>query len=60
MESWVDLKVLFHVWSGVLARTPAGSCGNAPKDVFRGPGINHWDISIFKTFPIREKMSAQF
>ncbi|MBM3813452.1 MAG: TonB-dependent receptor [Acidimicrobiia bacterium] len=24
--------------------------GNAPKDVFRGPGFNNWDISIFKNF----------
>jgi hypothetical protein len=44
----------------VFARPPAGSYGNAPKDVFRGPGINNWDISIFKSFPIREKMSTQF
>jgi len=24
--------------------------GNAPKDVFRGPGVNNFDISIFKNF----------
>jgi Carboxypeptidase regulatory-like domain len=24
--------------------------GNAPKDPLRGPGINNWDISIFKNF----------
>jgi hypothetical protein len=24
--------------------------GNAPKDVFRLPGTNNWDISLFKTF----------
>jgi Carboxypeptidase regulatory-like domain len=24
--------------------------GNAPKDPIRGPGINNWDISIFKNF----------
>ena len=22
-----------------------------PKDVYRGPGINAWDISVFKNFP---------
>lgn len=22
--------------------------GNAPKDVFRGPGLNNWDMSLFK------------
>ncbi len=26
--------------------------GNAPKDPIRGPGINNWDISIFKNFRI--------
>jgi hypothetical protein len=26
--------------------------GNAPKDPIRGPGINNWDISIFKTFKL--------
>nr|MBA3439464.1 hypothetical protein [Pyrinomonadaceae bacterium] len=26
--------------------------GNAPKDPIRGPGINNWDISIFKNFPL--------
>ncbi len=46
--------------TSVFARPPAGTLGNAPKDVFRGPGINNWDISIFKTFPIRERMNAQF
>jgi hypothetical protein len=25
--------------------------GNATKDVFRGPGINNFDISIVKNFP---------
>lgn len=24
--------------------------GNAPKDPIRGPGINNWDISVFKNF----------
>jgi hypothetical protein len=36
----------------VFARTPRGSFGNAPKDVFRGPGVNNWDISLFKKFPL--------
>jgi hypothetical protein len=44
----------------VFARPPVGSIGNAPKDVFRGPGINNWDLSIFKNFPVREKAHLQF
>ena len=28
--------------------------GNASKDSLRGPGINNWDISIFKNFPLSQ------
>jgi hypothetical protein len=31
--------------------------GNAPKDVFRGPGINNFDISIVKNFPFSSNES---
>ncbi len=34
--------------------------GNAPKDVFRGPGRNNWDISLFKNFRLTERFRAQF
>jgi hypothetical protein len=45
----------------VFARPPKGSPGNAPKDVFRGPGTNNWDLSLFKNFPLRsEKRVVQF
>lgn len=45
----------------VFARPPKGSAGNAPKDVFRGPGIANWDISVFKNFPLfRESRYLQF
>jgi len=43
-----------------FARPPVGTYGNAPVDVFRGPGINNWDLSILKLFPIREKLRLQF
>jgi hypothetical protein len=42
-------------------RLPArGTIGNAAKTLIRGPGINNWDIAIFKNFPIREQMRFQF
>jgi hypothetical protein len=44
----------------VFARPAQGTIGNAPKDVFRGPGINNWDLSIFKNFPVTEQMRFQF
>jgi hypothetical protein len=33
-----------------FARTPAGNIGNTPRDVFRGPGMNNWDITVFKLY----------
>jgi hypothetical protein len=39
---------------------PQGTWGNAPKDVFRGPGINNWDVSMFKDFRVRERYRAEF
>jgi hypothetical protein len=35
-----------------FGRPARGTFGNAPKDVFRGPGINNWDISLFKNIPL--------
>jgi hypothetical protein len=36
----------------VFSRPARGDLGNAPKDVYRGPGMNSWDISVFKNFPV--------
>jgi hypothetical protein len=35
-----------------VVKPPTGDfgMGNAPKDPIRGPGINNWDISVFKNF----------
>ena len=33
--------------------------GNAPKNVFRGPGINNWDSSLFKNFQVTERLRGQ-
>jgi hypothetical protein len=37
-----------------------GTIGNSAKTIIRGPGVNNWDIAVFKTFPIRERLRAQF
>jgi len=53
----------FNTWfdNTVFARPPKGSPGNAPKDVFRLPGTNNWDASLFKNFPIfSERRIVQF
>ena len=49
---------------GVCVYNDPFTCGfgNAPKDVFRGPGVNNWDISFFKNFQLgsNEARSLQF
>jgi hypothetical protein len=44
----------------VFGASPVGTIGNAAKNLIRGPGINNWDMALFKTFPIREPMRLQF
>lgn len=46
--------------TAAFALPALGTMGNAPKDVFRGPGINNFDISLFKNFQATEKVKAQF
>ena len=42
-------------------RMPArGTIGNAAPTQFRGPGINNWDMALFKDFPLREHVRLQF
>jgi hypothetical protein len=48
-----DRSLLRWFNPSVFARPAKGDYGNAPKDVFRGPGIDNWDISLFKKFPIK-------
>jgi hypothetical protein len=36
-----------------------GTIGNAPKTSIRGPGINNWDLSLFKNIPIHEAIRFQ-
>jgi hypothetical protein len=44
----------FERWfnTSVFARPSRGDPGNAPKDVFRGPGHNNWDIAVVKRVPV--------
>jgi hypothetical protein len=37
-----------------------GTFGNAANDVIRGPGLNNFDVSIFKNFALAERMKLQF
>jgi hypothetical protein len=43
-----------------FGRPASGSAGNAPKDVFRRPGLNNWDLIILKRIPLgSDKRSLQ-
>ena len=44
----------------VFQMPAVGTLGNAPKVLIRGPGINNWDLALFKNFPIRERARIQF
>ena len=52
----------FTKWfnTAAFAAPGVGQFGNAPRDVFRGPGIHNWDLTLSKNFPIREKARFQF
>jgi hypothetical protein len=45
--------------TSVFSLPPLGYIGNAPRDVYRGPGWNQWDLAAFKNFTIREKGAFQ-
>jgi len=47
--------------TNVFRLPPVGTIGTAAKNILRGPGINNWDIAVFKNFPIRgEAVRLQF
>lgn len=53
----------FDHWfdTNAFARLLKGNAGNTPKDVFRRPATNNWDLSLFKNFPLwSEKRVVQF
>src|SRR5579859_160386 len=45
---------------GTLEGTPQGTNGFAPSRYFRGPGIDNWDMSLFKNFQLSERFKLQF
>jgi hypothetical protein len=46
--------------TSVFVRPARGDFGNASRLAVRGPGINNWDITFFKNFPIKGRTKLQF
>lgn len=44
----------------VVRMPQIGTIGNAAINVFRGPGINNWDVAAFKNIPLHERLKLQF
>jgi hypothetical protein len=43
-----------------VSNSVLGSFGNAGRNIILGPGYQNWDVSLFKTFPIREEKRIEF
>lgn len=43
-----------------VANTVLGTFGDAGRNIIRGPGLENWDFSVLKTFPVREQMRFEF
>ncbi len=48
----------FNVFA--FSRPLEGSLGNTGEAIFRGPGINQWDVSMLKTTTFFERVRVQF
>ena len=47
--------------TNVFAVPAKGTIGNAATTLIRGPGVNNWDLSLFKNFPLRgDRIRLQF
>jgi hypothetical protein len=48
-------------WFNTSAFAPAFfAYGTAGRGIVRGPGINNWDLAVFKNFRLSERMKIQF
>ncbi len=58
-EQWFNTSAFASV---PTVGTPGATTGfgNAGRNVVRGQGINNWDISLFKNFPVTEIVRIQF
>lgn len=46
--------------TAAFARPGRGEYGDAPRHLIQRPGINNWDLSLFKNFPVGDGRSLQY
>ena len=57
----IDQRINGWLNPAAFSQAPQYTFGNISRDInARGPGLYNWDISVFKTFSIRERLKAQF
>ena len=56
-----DQRTFYKNFRTDVFQLPAvGTLGNAGRTLLRGPGINNWDLSLFKNFRVKDRASIQF
>ncbi len=53
-QNWFNTKAFAEVPNGQIR------VGNSPRGAIRGPGLQRWDMSLFKNTNITERVSLQF
>ena len=46
--------------NSVMIAPPPGQFGTMARNLFRGPGFDDWDFSIYKNWKFKERLTAQF
>jgi outer membrane receptor protein involved in Fe transport len=55
-----DSKVNNYINKAAWSKAPTGTVGNSGRNMLRGPGQGNLDFSVFREFPIRERLNLEF
>ncbi len=54
------VRTLFNTCAFATHTSPVGTFGNERRNQVQGPGLQNWDISLYKNFPVNERMRFEF